>query len=527
MRHKSEQRKDEIEVQRTKRIQVDLEAVLAADSLTRGSLAPRSLKWADYKDSLQQFYDGRGLLPKGSGPGRGGEDKDLDDLDATHTEVPAKSRAKHEEEADVSQLPEEFFQSAETFDAMDYVLRNLPSHMDDKRLLAYIHTQVEQKELLKDRVAQDLTAVVMEKYDTFVAGMQTMRDMNNDLSTANVFASNSRRLLTDCKARLVASLLRVVHCQRQRQRLVSLRHLVAVLARAQALRTSMQQAVRERRLDDAVQAYTNMHRELCGKSELRLSAINDIRDSLPKYQMALQAYMLLDEHSQKLLETTVAEPKPMTVLITSPGRMCVGEKVTVRSMAQTMVVIGGTRIRELVEKNNWTSVSDMLECHEYVKKVVQHMKSVWNRLDSLQASMPPTAVVAIWAHLYNEVLVEVMEGFAAVRKCNPAGRGMMKMDLTAIVRGITLVHPVDHSAASLGINIDMAKTGKVPTQESIDAYINAFYFDSHADLMQWVKANAARYHKRWMVGLAMVGVGAKMKPHQRNNLKKEISAIYA
>jgi hypothetical protein len=209
-----------------------------------------------------------------------------------------------------------------------------------------------------------------------------------------------------------------------------------------------------------------------------------------------------------------------------------------------MVVIGGTRIRELVEKNNWTSASDMLECHQYAKKVVQHMESVWGRLDALQASMPPTAVAATWAHLYNEVLVEVMEGFAAVRKCNPAGRGMMKMDLTAIVRGITLVHPVDHSAASLGINIgghgdgigSLAKTGKaaaaaaassVPTQESIDAYINAFYFDSHADLMQWVKANAARYHERWMVGLAMVGVGAKMKPHQRDNLKKEISAIYA
>jgi hypothetical protein len=184
-----------------------------------------------------------------------------------------------------------------------------------------------------------------------------------------------------------------------------------------------------------------------------------------------------------------------------------------------MVVIGGTRIRELVEKNNWTSASDMLECHQYAKKVVQHMESVWGRLDALQASMPPTAVAATWAHLYNEVLVEVMEG-------------------------ITLVHPVDHSAASLGINIgghgdgigSLAKTGKaaaaaaassVPTQESIDAYINAFYFDSHADLMQWVKANAARYHERWMVGLAMVGVGAKMKPHQRDNLKKEISAIYA
>ena len=73
MRRKSEQRKDEIEVRHTKRIQVDLESVLDADSLTRSSLAPRSLKWADYKDSLQQFYDDRGLLPKGSGSGRGGE----------------------------------------------------------------------------------------------------------------------------------------------------------------------------------------------------------------------------------------------------------------------------------------------------------------------------------------------------------------------------------------------------------------------------------------------------------------------
>ncbi len=49
----------------------------------------------------------------------------------------------------------------------------------------------------------------------------------------------------------------------------------------------------------------------------------------------LRAFLLLDAHALKQLESQVAEnvdePKPLTVLITCPDRMGVGDKVTVRT----------------------------------------------------------------------------------------------------------------------------------------------------------------------------------------------------
>ena len=177
----------------------------------------------------------------------------------------------------------------------------------------------------------------------------------------------------------------------------------------------------------------------------------------------------------------------------------------------------------------------------YVKKILQQMEGLWIRLDALSKEMPPTVGEATWAHCYEQVLLETMEGFAAVRKCNPAGRGMMKMDLTAIVRGIKKIHPVSTApsatgGASASAN-NNASSGIMPpgnvvvvvcaTQESIDAYLNAFYFHSRADLLQWVRDNRTKYYKRWMIGLAMVGVGAKMNMHEKDKLTKEISAMYA
>lgn len=200
-------------------------------------------------------------------------------------------------------------------------------------------------------------------------------------------------------------------------------------------------------------------------------------------------------------------------------------------MAHTMCMVGRDRvaIRDLVEKNNWTSSSDMLECHMYVKKVIQQMEGLWIRLDALSGSMPPMVAETMWAHCYEQVLLEFMEGFAAVRKCNPAGRGMMKMDLTAVVRGIAHIHEVDPSAAASVASTQqpqLPKGGVVCSQESIDAYLNAFYFDSRNDLLEWIRDNSAKYYERWMVGLAMVGVGSKMKMHEKEKLRRDIAAFY-
>lgn len=195
-----------------------------------------------------------------------------------------------------------------------------------------------------------------------------------------------------------------------------------------------------------------------------------------------------------------------------------------RRMAETMCMVGRDRtpIRGLVEKNNWTSSSDMLECHQYVKKILQQMEGLWIRLDALSSSMPPMVAEEMWAHCYEQVLLEVMEGFASVKKCNPAGRGMMKMDLTAIVRGVAKIHPVKPLSQSGADGRSSIRC----SQEKIDAYLNAFYFDSRSDLIEWIQENKSSYYEHWMIGLALVGVGAKMKPHEKEKLKKEVSAFY-
>ena len=293
-------------------------------------------------------------------------------------------------------------------------------------------------------------------------------------------------------------------------------------------------------------------------------------------------------------------------------------------LAASSCVRACARARE--STNEWLHAVIDDDGVRYVKKILQQMEGLWIRLDALSTDMPPMVAEAMWSHCYQQVLLETMEGFAAVRKCNPAGRGMMKMDLTAIVRGIEKIHPVDTSLARSGNTLGGALLGfertrsrvrarvcmrayvrvsrrihvrlrvfrlcafvcalcvcalcalcvcrcrclraRSPdtqninhvylapaagagrgllcgvcdgtgdnnqsdarvvtcTPESIDAYLKAFYFDSRSDLMEWVRDNKDRYYERWTVGLALVGVGAKMKMHEKEKLRKEIAALYA
>jgi len=357
MKRRSEQRKDARELRRNQRLTVDLEPMLGSHILKQNSsssigstspssksLTPQPLKWEDYKDSLQQFYDDRGTF-----------DDEVDD------EIPEEFRKHQTETSDLSQLPEEFFQeSGPNFDVVDHVLSDIPDHLSVDSLVPHIQSKIEQSDIFRDRVSQDLTAVVMEKYDTFVAGMQTVKDIDLDLSKAVVYATNSRRLLATCKTDLVTSTLQVIQRQRTLQRILIVDEMVKVLQRAQALRSTMQKAVEKRRFADAVTAYTHAHKELQAEHSKRLSAVNAIRNSLPqyaktlhetlnaelrllcfegfhssKYEAVIKAYILLDEHAQHLLESQVAEcvdePVPLTVSITCPERMSPGDKVTVRT----------------------------------------------------------------------------------------------------------------------------------------------------------------------------------------------------
>ncbi len=74
----------------------------------------------------------------------------------------------------------------------------------------------------------------------------------------------------------------MVQKQRQRQRIVLVHNLVKVLERAQSLRSTMRAAVQEHRFADAVTSYTRAFTALQARTSMQLSAINDIRDSLPK-----------------------------------------------------------------------------------------------------------------------------------------------------------------------------------------------------------------------------------------------------
>ena len=205
MKRRSEQRKDAQELRRNRRIQVDLEPVLGESAGADGkgkigsnaspsSGGPAAVKWEDYKDQLQRFYDDRGMDLGGFGDGDS-EDEDEDDADADAdysggegdlktkkkkkktkkkrgktgatavSEVPEEFRKHRTEGTDVSQLPEEFFQTASAkFDVVDYVLEALPEHLDNLALIPFIQSEIERNDVFRDRVRQDLTAVVMEKY---------------------------------------------------------------------------------------------------------------------------------------------------------------------------------------------------------------------------------------------------------------------------------------------------------------------------------------------------------------------------
>jgi hypothetical protein len=121
----------------------------------RGGGGGLGVKWEDHKEQLQQFYsdhDGKSKQATsgaGFGFGRSGsmvpEDDDDSDDDAVgggamfrdaHSPVPEEFRRHTTEAADVSQLPEEFFQTNNpSFDPVDYVLDHLPAHLDNNHLI--------------------------------------------------------------------------------------------------------------------------------------------------------------------------------------------------------------------------------------------------------------------------------------------------------------------------------------------------------------------------------------------------------
>lgn len=105
------------------------------------------------------------------------------------------------------------------------------------------------------------------------------------------------------------------------------------------------------------------------------------------------------------------------------------------------------------------------------------------------------------------------EGFSRVKKCSVPGRGLMSLDVGhAFARAMSLV-----TIPTILLPRDKAYA---------DSYISAYYFDSEADVLQWVTKNKGLYPLRQVRAIITNGVGHTLKKKQMKDALTAIDAMY-
>lgn len=150
------------------------------------------------------------------------------------------------------------------------------------------------------------------------------------------------------------------------------------------------------------------------------------------------------------------------------------------------LVIQHNVILNQIIDSGWNSNKNMEEHHDWVDKLVQSCKNIWDIMLHTNHFADSTSFVRyqLWLELCQACFEVVLEGYCRVKKCSAEGRALMSKDVFALHEGLNNIH------------ICNTPRGKY----YIDSFMKCFYI-SEEEIMAWIHENWQSYSYRHIAAL--------------------------
>jgi len=186
-----------------------------------------------------------------------------------------------------------------------------------------------------------------------------------------------------------------------------------------------------------------------------------------------------------------------------------------------------------IEKVNWMTMSG--EPNRYVGNIIKDLDFFKSQLEAFSleddddedskrknknkknvntgAQIPAQSVDLLWDHVIKFIMLELIEGFSRIKKCDHRGRGQMDIDLTGVSQGIQKIAPP-------------SVCKPVPYTQVVKNYIQAYYLPA-TDMLDWVNNNYDPiYTVKQIKSLAEIVSESGLPKKARQDLFAQIDKIY-
>jgi len=177
----------------------------------------------------------------------------------------------------------------------------------------------------------------------------------------------------------------------------------------------------------------------------------------------------------------------------------------------------GSVVRMIAWTVKWDQILTLQsESNAYVGEALGRLGKVWMYLqrESMEGKAFPLACISkVWSCIVDEVLTQMLNGFAMVRSCSTEGRALMSLDLATFYFGMRDISP--------SFNVQIAEEKK----RQVDDFIKAFYYDREQDVFEWINHHKKDYEPWHIYNLIECGIGASRSQAQRQELFGKIRSI--
>jgi Protein of unknown function C-terminus (DUF2451)/Vacuolar-sorting protein 54, of GARP complex len=181
-------------------------------------------------------------------------------------------------------LPAEYYD--EKYDGARSVLTDIP--LSNAELHVFLErTQAKQQKLL-DAVSGKLSKEVMKNYESFIAGMRQISEIDMDISRAGIHVSNSLRKLGNAKEVLILGTLGIAYRRRKRERLAMVKTQLTWLRSLHQLEGTINTACASQRYAEAVGFIVDAQNKVRDPTA-SVSSINVLAALKPKVEGGLES----------------------------------------------------------------------------------------------------------------------------------------------------------------------------------------------------------------------------------------------
>ncbi|KAL0482599.1 vacuolar protein sorting protein VPS50 [Acrasis kona] len=177
-----------------------------------------------------------------------------------------------------------------------------------------------------------------------------------------------------------------------------------------------------------------------------------------------------------------------------------------------------------IEKVNWMNMTG--EPNRYVHNIIKDLDFFKSQLDAFSledddkknknskpsVQIPAQSVDQLWDHVIKFIMLELIEGFSRIKKCDHRGRGQMDIDLTGVSQGILKIAPP-------------SVCKPVPYTQLVKSYIQAYYLPG-TDMLDWVIKNYNPIFTAKQIRSLAEIVGAQLPKKAKQDLFTQVEKMY-